>query len=338
MQTYQQLIDDGYLTVTKHPEADLWLYNYTEKTQYEGAWNDTTLSCRGLILNGAGQVMARPFGKFFNIEEHPPEALPNLPFEVFEKLDGSLGILYWHADKPFICTRGSFTSGQAHKANDLLYSRYAHAIPRLRKGLTYLFEIIYPENKIVVDYGAMEGLFLLAIRDTKTGLELPLEDIGFPLVQKFDGINDFKTLKSRNLPNREGYVIRFQNGFRIKVKFEDYVRLHRLMTQFSNVSVWEKLSTNAPLEALLDGVPDEFYGWVKATVAELESRYAVVENECRQAYKELSTRKDTAQYFLTQQYPAILFAMLDNKDYAKMIWQIVRPTYARPWLTGSKTG
>jgi len=184
----------------------------------------------------------------------------------------------------------------------------------------------------------MEALFLLAIRDTETGQDLPLEDIGFPLVQKFDGINDFKTLKSRNLPNREGYVIRFQNGFRVKVKFEDYVRLHRLMTQFSNVSVWEKLSTNAPLEALLDGVPDEFYEWVKETVAELESHYAAVENECRQAYKELSTRKDTAQYFLTQQYPAILFAMLDNKDYAKMIWQIVRPTYARPWLTGSKTG
>lgn len=335
MNAYQKLIEDGYLMATKHPEADLWLYNYTAKTQYERAWNEITLSCRGLLLNAAGQVVARPFGKFFNIEEHPPEALPKLPFEVFEKLDGSLGILYWHKGKPFICTRGSFSSEQALKASEWLHTKYAPALPRLRQGLTYLFEIIYPENKIVVDYGQTEGLFLLAIIDTQTGLELALEDIGFPLVRKFDGVGDFKVLKSKNLPNSEGYVIRFQNGFRIKVKFEDYVRLHRLITQFSNLSVWEKLSTHAPMEELLERVPDEFYEWVKATITELENQYTAIENECRGAFRVLETRKDTAQYFLTQKYPSILFSMLDNKDYSRNIWQLIRPAYSRPWRVGA---
>ncbi|PSR14100.1 MAG: hypothetical protein C7N36_05290 [Bacteroidetes bacterium] len=331
MDMYLDLIEQGYLMSTKHPTADLWLFNYTAKTQYEKAWNAITLSCRGLILDKNGQVMASPFPEFFNIEEHQTAEIPNLPFEVFEKMDGSLGILYWLNDKPFIATRGSFASEQALKATDWLHSIYADCIPKIQKDVTYLFEIIYPENKIVVDYGDIQGLFLLALIDNKTGQDLPLENIGFPIVKRYDGVSDLKELKQRNIPNNEGYVLRFQNGFRVKVKFEDYVRLHRIMTQFSNLSVWENLSTGTPFEELLERVPDEFYDWVKATKIELENKYLEIENECKNAFKAFESRKEAALYFKNQKYPSVLFLMLDGKDYSSNIWRIIQPTFSKPY-------
>ena len=96
------------------------------------------------------------------------EHLPNEPFEVYEKLDGSLGILYWLGDEPYIATRGSFESPQAQIATELLR---AYDLSGLDRRRTYLFEIIYPENRIVVNYDDRRELVLLAIIDTATGRE-----------------------------------------------------------------------------------------------------------------------------------------------------------------------
>jgi len=78
-------------------------------------------------------------------------ALPQEPFEVYEKLDGSLGILYWVDDEPRVATRGSFTGVQAQRGTAILRARYGHVA--FRTDVTYLFEILFPENRIVVDYG-----------------------------------------------------------------------------------------------------------------------------------------------------------------------------------------
>ena len=94
MNHYRKLIDEKYIYVRKHPDAELYIYNYSPKTQYDRKWNEITMICRGLIRDEK-QIIARPFNKFFNIEQHEPEEITNEEFEVYEKLDGSLGILYW---------------------------------------------------------------------------------------------------------------------------------------------------------------------------------------------------------------------------------------------------
>lgn len=119
-----EMINEKLVSVQKHPEADLFIYNYSPKVQYEKLWNEVTLKTRGLILDAKMNYVARPFEKFFNLEELQPNEIPQIPFDVYEKIDGSLGILYWLNDKPFIATRGSFTSEQSQHATDVLYSRY----------------------------------------------------------------------------------------------------------------------------------------------------------------------------------------------------------------------
>ena len=324
------MIAGKFVNERKHPTEELTIYNYTAKAQYEHEWNDCTLNCRGLIMDGEGQVVARPFQKFFNLEEHD-EALPNETFEVYEKMDGSLGILYWVGDTAHIATRGSFESAQAAKATQLLNTKYADTLGKLDRSKTYLFEIIYPENRIVVDYGNEEKLVLLAVVDTQTGEESPLEAIGFPIVHRYDGVKDYRSLHDLEQDNKEGFVIRFGSGLRVKVKFEEYVRIHRIITQVSSISIWEYLATGQSWDDMLERVPDEFYNWVKKTKAGLEHEFETILNTAKTDFKVLETRKETALYFQNCQYPNVLFAMLDEKDVTPIIWKMLRPTFQKPF-------
>ena len=121
-------IEAGWIRVQKHPDHDLFIYNYTQAAQYARTWDEITLNCRGLILDNRMNTIARPFRKFFNLGEMENQIIPDEPFEVFEKLDGSLGIMYWIDGEAFIASRGSFASKQSAVANQMLHSKYKHLI------------------------------------------------------------------------------------------------------------------------------------------------------------------------------------------------------------------
>lgn len=322
---HYELQTAGYLHINQHPEADLLIHNYSPKAAYEHYWTPETLMSRGLITDLEGRIVARPFPKFFNLGERD-EALPNEPFEVFEKLDGSLGILYFWEGQPFIATRGSFNSSQSRKANAILREQYA--TERFERHLTYLFEIIYPENRVVVHYGAREELILLGMIETDSGTELPLEAFEgeMPVAKRYPDFQSLEEVLAVQEDNREGFVVRFQSGYRIKVKMEEYVRLHRIMTGVTPLKIWDLLKTGASLDVYLQNVPEEFENWVRGTAAELQAEFDTVEQAARLEFKVLGSRAETAAYFKSCQHTPILFKMLDGKDYAPLIWRLIRPS------------
>lgn len=329
----RELVSQGYLTSQKHPEVDLWIFNYTAKSQYDRYWTNETIMSRGLIVSSAGEIVARPFEKFFNLDEYVGE-LPDEPFGVYEKLDGSLGILYWIDDKPTIATRGSFMSKQAIAAMEILQRKYPRLI--LDKRQTYLFEIIYPENKIVVDYGKTEELVLLAVRETETGTELDIQgiDVPFPKVEKIDWSGELARLVDIQDKNKEGFVVRYESGLRLKIKFSEYVRLHKLVTGVTSKVIWEHLKSGKGVEEMLSRVPDEFYGWVKNTKEKLEKDFGEIEKSVKSVVEKarsLGTRKEQAELIRKTRHPGVAFAMLDGKNYPKLIWDLVRPATAKPF-------
>lgn len=328
----------GLLTARVHPSADLIIWNYTSQCQFMHAWDEVTLQARGLITKSDGTIVARPFRKFFNYEEYHDD-LPLEPFKVTEKMDGSLGLLYFIDGVPFIATRGSFMSDQALRATKILQERYKDFAGSSQ--YTYLFEIVYPENRIVVDYGDMEDIILLAMIHTESGVECDIHDPTlidrwpFPIVNYYDGIADIAELRKREEANREGFVIRFESGLRLKVKFADYVRLHRILTQVNARVIWDLLRNNQAFDDLLERVPDEFYAWVAGVRDELLARYRVIEEECKALYeqvKDVSTRKEQAAMILNhREAVAAVFRMLDGKDYEEIIWKQLRPQASRPF-------
>ncbi len=332
----KQMIKEGYVKETKHPTEDIYIYNYAKKTQYESIWNEVTIKCRGMIMDKNGKILERPFERFFNLGELEGRniSIPLEDFEVYDKLDGSLGILYWIGDKPFIATRGSFNSEQAIHGTEILYKKYSHLFDRLSKSKTYLFEIIYPQNRVVVDYGKMDDIILIGVKDTITGIDLPMRELEFPLVKTFKGIKDFRELTKLEEENKEGFVIKFNSGFRMKIKYDEYVRLHRILTNVSNKSIWELLSKGEDLRELIEKVPDEFYDWVKQTEEDLLSKYKTIEDQCKKVFKsedEFKSRKELALYVQKQKYPPILFKMSDGKDYKEYVWKLIKPEYAKPF-------
>ena len=327
----QTLIDSGYIVKNKHPEANLWIYNYSPYTQYERNWNEYTLLCRGLILDEHYNIVARPLPKFFNMEELDSSELPQGNFEVYEKMDGSLGILYWHNNQPYIATRGSFTSKQAMEANTLLQTTYKDCIKKLDRSKTYIFEIIYPENRIVVDYGKTAALVLLAIVDTATGNEIPITDIGFPLPKSYHGFKPLTDLKQLDWNNQEGFIIKYDNNKRLKIKFENYLKIHKVVTQISSISIWEQLQSGGSITRLLENTPDEFYTWVKETEQRLRQQFRTLEAAAQREYKVLNSRKETALYFQSCKHTAILFAMYTGKKYDVIIWRSIRPKFEKAY-------
>ena len=340
---------DGLLLKQTHPTLPLTIWNYSPKCQYDKLWDEITLMCRGLVTDIDGNIIARPFPKFFNYEELKPEQIPNEPFDVFEKLDGSLGILFNYKGEWILATRGSFTSNQAKKGWEIL-QKYDYQ--RLIEDKTYLFEIVYKENRIVVDYD-YEDLIMLGVIDNNDGYEYKIFDekihlegirfvnmyrnLGFKFVKKYDGIEDYNILKEMIKDDEEGFVIRFQNGFRMKIKGTEYCRLHKIITNVSNRDIWEYLKDGKPFDDILEKVPDEFYGWVKETKNNLLEKFNKIEKEYKWIYKVILRVKNTdekkvfAEYALRYKHSSILFSMYNHKDYKKIIWKLIYPEYSRPF-------
>ncbi len=234
----------GHIRAVRHADEPYLLFGYTEKATFEDTWNPVERVARGLILNyETAELVALPFAKFFNLEQRPEISLLHLPHEQCEvtaKQDGSLGILYWQSDgQPAIATRGSFSSEQALWATAHLRAHYD--LSSLDRDVTLLFEIIYPDNKIVLDYDSMEALMLIGARNMTDEFDYRYHAVrhiglryGFPVTPllgraKLDEIAPFMAA----ICGVEGWVARFPGGLRVKIKTEEYKRLHRLASQLT---------------------------------------------------------------------------------------------------------
>jgi RNA ligase len=346
-------IESGLLECQSHPILPLKIYNYSRDCQFDKKWDDITLAMRGTILDDEGNLIAKSYDKFFNIEELP--SIPNEEFDVYEKMDGSCIILFFYVHEWIFASKGSFTSEQAVKAKELS-SKYDYS--KLHPDYTYIFEIIYPENRIVCSYD-FEDLVLLGMIHTKSGYEVNihsdnsddirfknlLNNIGINIVKKYDGLTDIKQMKSMIGNNREGFVIKFhQSGIRAKIKSDEYVRLHRLLTNFSNVDIWECLKNKTNFNEFLDRVPDEFDIWVRDVMNKLILDYRVIEENCNDLFDNFKSersdflfdsvgKKEYAMWVKEQprEYQPILFSLWDGKDYSQTIWRMLKPEYQKPF-------
>ena len=222
---FEELKKKKLVQIKEHIILPLKLLNYTHRAQLKKKWCGELMIARGLVVREDGMIVARPLPKFFNdYELKGPK--PTGPFEVYEKLDGSCIIMGFYERKPFFCTRGSFVSDQSIKAEEIYYSKYSNL--ELDHAYTYCFEIIYPKNKIVVDYGETTDLFLFAKIHTATGMEAPITNTGFRCVQKLDLSQSIEKLQQIDEANKEGFVVKFtEDNFRMKIKFPSYISLHK---------------------------------------------------------------------------------------------------------------
>lgn len=327
--------DRGLLYSQTHPTLPLIIWNYTDMVQYEGLWDDVTMMCRGLVTDEKGNIVARPFKKFFNLSEGRTKITDE--YEVYEKMDGSLGILFFYEGEWILASRGSFTSEQAiegKKIFDGIDKCHWMTDLYLDENCTYCLEIIFPENKIVVDYGRLRRLVLLAKINTATGEDCAhdKEDTVFDFAYRYDwdGI-PLEKLQEMIPDDEEGYVIRFSNGERCKIKGEEYLRLHKIMHTMSTISIWEAMKSGGIVIDLIEGFPDEFYNDIRDYERYLKPEYQKKFKEFNDEFYSLIDRKEFAFKTMQSENSKFLLMRLSqvSESFKELIWKSIKPEYKR---------
>ena len=284
-------------TVSKKDKGELSLFSYTPLCQHDRTWNDFSLCARGLILHlPTNSIVALPFPKFFNFGERSYD-ISNQSFTVSEKLDGSLGIIYYWNNRWNVCTRGSFNSEQSKWAEAWLYENCE--LELMLKEITYLVEIIYPQNRIVIKYD-FEGLVLLTAYSTLNGkeydnklLDFHAESVGFYRPKYYEySFEQLLEVSKALTSDKEGFVVHFDDGVRLKIKGDEYCRVHRIISNVTPLAVWNSMMSCDNLDELRIQLPEEFRSDFDLIVHLLETKFYDLLDDLRYAREKTDNLTD----------------------------------------------
>ena len=327
--------------VTVKYQDDLMLFSYARIHSMK--WNWFERVSRGLILQQkTGKVIARPFDKFYNWLEGGRRCAKDAHLvQTTEKLDGSLGILYHYDGKWNCASRGSFDGMHAQWGQHYLKERQPferHLPGEEFHRYTFIVEMIWPENKIVIDYGDERSMRLVGVRCRETGEHLPffhwtkdnepyrlntdIYGLAITLHMKvpgsygFNGVLDVLEKREQLGDNEEGYVCEFSDGTRFKFKGDRYKEMHRLVTGQSYKRIIKMMSEGVD-------IPEGYA--ISERAAFVRSHVLEIQNQVEQAYAlaPKSTRKEYALW-IKHNHPSLLpymFARLDGQDYEPIIYR-----------------
>lgn len=361
-------IAGGYVKETKHPLYPLDILNYTDKATYDQRWNDVTTHCRGLIVDRTtGQIIARGPRKFFNYGEPAAQKYPlDTPVRISRKEDGSLGIgYYWDVNEDEsvygIATRGSFASDQSDFAMKLIRENkedkgHYEIFPDMvadyaAEGKSYIGEIVYPANQIVLDYEGREEVIPLGIVDNRTGL-IEWRPWGYTN-QSDDVISLGEALALPIPPGEEGYVLDILEPEKhevidhLKLKGQWYKEMHAAVFGLTERRVWEAWHEGKEAE-FIESLPDELQPWALKVATRLDVEWSRERQKIREATWHTArmtlpdaSRKDKALFILKnyKDISAPLFHMLDA-NYDKLnewIDKKIMPGHV-PYSTATEEG
>ena len=171
---------------------------------------------------------------------------------------------------------------------------------------------------------------MLAVINTETGEELDIAQFKdlFTTAEKYDNVTDFlKFRDTSNGNNREGFVIKFANGFRLKLKFEEYFKAHFAKSFLSYNKILNAVKCNE-VDQLRNNIeanlPEEDLIYFNEIVNSVLEKYNSIINVCKSEYRDdFGSRAEAAAYFKQCKYPAIMFALYDCKEYRHIVWKYV---------------
>lgn len=295
---------------------------------------------RGLIFDRDGNLMSRPFHKFFNINERDETQMNVIdmsqPHVVMEKMDGSM-------IRPIIVDgylRLATKMGVTNVAMDA-EAWLAAQDPSLKKWLrrcvedsvTPLFEWISPFNQIVLAYEEADLVYLGTRCNTSGWYMMDASGNRFNTVPRYGSvegnISDY-IARQRGAEGREGDIIRFADGQMLKIKNDWYVRIHKTVDRIVFDRNIVDLIINEEVDDVLPMLPQ-----VQADrVRDFESRFWAAFKETEAGIAEIyidatryESRKDVATIFaktVDKTVMPFIFRMLDGNDLRELMLDHVR--------------
>ena len=297
-------------------------------------WNVTSphyhpivTECRGLILDEANDwnVVAYPFDRFYNYGESCATEIDFDNAIAYKKLDGSLIIMYYYNDEWLVATTGSPDAGGNILDYDVTFAELAwtvfmqerYKLSDLDVNYTYMFELCTPFNKVVVPHSS-NALTLLGVRNNTTLLEESLAQPkfhdAFNLVDYLEygsTIDEIKNdlVKLDGLHN-EGYVIVEWLTFkRVKLKHDDYVKLHRVKFNTTKRDILELVRTGEGNE-FISYFP-EFSSIYNNYLTKYNKLCELIEHDLNE-FAKITDKKQFAIAISNIKWKAILFSIRDG--------------------------
>lgn len=317
-------------TIKVKRSGPLSLYKYNSPN---GPWDSVHKEARGIIIDSDKQrIIARGFKKFFNLNENDESVIQkiknkyvNSQYDTLEKLDGSC-ILLWNYDRFWhLSTLGDFDNIHTKEASSILTN-----FDCFDPSFTYIFELISPKfrQEHIVNYRGRRELVLLGIRHNEKGFEYDESFLdGFAARNGLSRPRRYSNVDMYNPsfePNTEGYVIRFYDGYRLKIKASEYVLAHKTLGSLYNRDF---------LLSLFDSDVSLKYKDFDLDFDDIKARLMTMRNSLSERisnwHKEslkYNSRKDQALW-ITRNVPKIysgfVFGLLDGKDMMQKLNKVV---------------
>ncbi len=355
----ERYVEEGIVTKRYHRTLPLTIYCYSRRAVYENIFDEVTTRTRGLIVDATGEIVARPFEKFFNLEtpDRPETHFDQLPTDVqpqvLDKLDGSLGIIWRYGSFSGLASKGSFNSEHADWAN-VWYPKNCPN-PQWPEGYTPVVEMICQcVQRHVVSYNVPDQLVLLALINNETGEELSYNEL-----YHWGYLNGLKVadIYNKNLTdaieddreNKEGYVLSYprvgQAPLKIKVKHATFLKLQKIVHAATPKTIYEALSNKqyTAIETWLTGSPEDLQQQISDVIADLNQKYWNILSLAIETLligkRDEPTRRGFAEYVHstpeTKRVAPVVFAMVDDKPHTHLIWKIIgqelEPEYSKPF-------
>lgn len=312
------------------------LIRYATLFEISEMWEDSNSpyrECRSVVIDlEKMELVSVPFKKFFNIgqvsetmEDVVAEKIKNAKsVEVSDKLDGSMQHGSWYNNRIYLFGSQSLdpnNSWRLQMGYDMLTDNQKDMIKE-NPHLTFIFEMISPENPHVVQYKE-EGLYLIGVRDKRNGNQFSY----YNLVDKFSNRYDvpMTTIESKDFEElmeesktiqaheKEGWVINV-DGELIKIKGEDYVLMHRTLDKIA--------APNVIIQSIADGTYDDVitkvpiaYRQKAEKLKNLVATYIINLNEEVMKYYQLAPKTDKRSFmiYVNDNVPQELKAYVRNK-------------------------
>jgi len=309
--------------------------------------NPIVRECRGLILykymfddRVYYRPICAPFFKFANAEESYSDlaVMDWASASVQEKVDGSLMKVWFESvgHTMHVSTNGTIDASKAQVGEALTETtfldlfnegldavakeknitntydwepKYSWFETKLDRNYTYMFELVSPKSRVVIEYPETK-LYFLGARNRETLEEVNIETSEVPSIKflretfsipKRYKLNSYEAVKeaANALPwSEEGYVVCDKYFHRVKIKSPEYVKAHHGRTN-GNISL------RRLLEIILNNEVDEFLIYANEYTEKINKIITAME-----------TFKANVNKFLVKLNPT---SFTNRKDYAVLV-------------------
>lgn len=325
IQEYKELIKP--LQLTQFNNLLLIRYgNYSdvfggeEDITYEEFWDihdGFYLECRSVVINvTTNELVLTPFRKFRNLNECEETSLENISdriksakcIEFSNKLDGSMqSATYYNGD--FVMAGSmSLDSNNSWRLADgyrMLDKRYKKMLYDWNQ-FTFIFEYISSKDAHVVNYTKeQEGLYLIGARDIRNGNEMSYsvileiaKEYDIPATEIYNKTLDeiMKELPIHKSNEKEGFVVNI-DGYKVKLKCDDYVNMHRVLSSISSINLIIKNIADNTFDDMISKIPVSYRDRVLKVANVIFKYIHATDKECRH-YLELAPKKTVKDFMV----------------------------------------